>query len=200
MFVIGLTGGIGSGKSAAAELFSVLGVPIVDADRIAHQIVQKGSNTLHNIVKQFGSKFLLEDGTLDRLKVRNEVFSNEQKRKRLEAIMHPAIRAEILRQLNQTEGPYAILVIPLLLETNQTDLVDRILVIDVPEYVQIQRVVARDGVSESDVSKILKAQISSKQRRAAADDIIDNSIDRARLGVEVKALHQRYLQYAKDNP
>jgi dephospho-CoA kinase len=194
--VIGLTGGIGSGKSAAAAVFSRLGVPVIDADVIARELVAKGEPALAEIATAFGEDILDAGGGLDRAALRQRVFADPAERQRLEAILHPRIRRQIQRRISHLEAPYCVVVIPLLLETGQTDLVDRVLVIDLPEDAQIHRVAARDRLGREEILAILKAQTSRKTRLAAADDIIDNSGGPEELEVRVLRLHDRYRDMA----
>lgn len=196
MLVIGLTGGIGSGKSTVAEMFAALGVPIIDMDRIARQVVEPGQPALTLITREFGSSVLNADGRLDRRKLREVIFDNADKRRRLEAILHPLIRQETNRQLAELDAVYCIVVIPLLLESNQHSLVDRILVVDVPETLQISRTMQRDGVSASEVHNILAAQVDRNSRLAAADDMIDNSADLEQIRIRVIELDQQYRHLA----
>lgn len=196
MLIIGLTGGIGSGKSTVAEMFAALGVPIIDMDRIARQIVEPGQPALTRITREFGTSVLNADGQLNRRKLREVIFDNADKRRRLEAILHPLIRQETNRQLAELDAVYCIVVIPLLLESNQHSLVDRILVIDVPETLQISRTMQRDGVSASEVHNILAAQVDRNSRLAAADDVIDNSADLEQIRIRVIELDQQYRHLA----
>ncbi len=189
MKAIGLTGGIGSGKTLVAQMFADLDVPIIDADRIAHQLTTPGSPACKQIETAFGSDFFHADGALDRRKLRNAVFDDPTALKRLEAILHPMIRQRIgdeLEQLGERQHDYCIVSVPLLIETGMTDLVDRIIVIDVPEALQIARVSKRDQVPAEEVRKILDRQASRAQRLATADFIIDNSgsIEHTRNQVE----------------
>jgi len=195
VYVVGLTGGVGSGKSTVAELFAKLGVTIADADQAARTVVQPGSPALQEIEQAFGPEVLLQDGTLDRAAMRKRIFANQQERKNLEAITHPKIKEEIQRQLAAAKGSYAILVVPLLLETGQ-ELADRILVVDAPEEQQIKRTIKRDNSSRQQVENMLKAQASRSERLQQADDVIDNSQDPDQLPQQVEQLHQKYLGLA----
>ncbi|MGB5339847.1 MAG: dephospho-CoA kinase [Gammaproteobacteria bacterium] len=194
--VIGLTGGIGSGKSTVAEGFQALGVAVIDADRIAHALVEPGQPALDAIVASFGRDCLTADGHLDRTRMRRRVFTDAAQRQRLEAILHPIIRSKIRDLIREVETAYCIVVIPLLLETGQTDLVDRILVVDVPEAVQIARVAARDGLSQAEISAIMATQADRASRLAAATDVISNDADRATLTRRIQALHAHFLELA----
>ena len=191
--VVGLTGGIGSGKSTCAALFSALGVPVIDADELAHALVAPGEPALADIVTEFGPEYLATDGTLDRGKLRQLVFAEPASRHRLEAILHPLIRNNIIKLVNTATAPYCIVSIPLLLETGQTDLVDRILVIDIPEALQLSRTAARDRVAMDEIRPVLETQADRSMRLAAADDVISNAGSLDELAANVQALHQKYL-------
>lgn len=197
MLVIGLTGGIGSGKSTVAELFAARGVPIIDMDQIARQVVEPGQPALAQITQVFGVDILDAKGRLDRRQVRDLIFDSEEKRHRLEAILHPLIRQETKHQLASLDSAYCIVVIPLLFESQQQSLVDRILVVDVPESLQISRTIERDGITAAAVEKILAAQTDRQTRLAAADDIIDNTADLAQLRNRVAELDRQYQELAK---
>lgn len=192
--VIGLTGGIGSGKSAAADRFAELGAAIVDSDLIAHQLTAPGGGAIEAIRHAFGDAVIGDDGALDRAGMRALVFAQPDARTRLEAILHPMIRAESDRQCQEAAAPYVMLVVPLLIESGSfRERCQRIAVVDCPEAVQIARVQARSGLSEAQVRAIMAAQVSREARLAAADDVIDNSGDLAALYRQVDGLHQRYL-------
>ncbi len=197
MLVIGLTGGIGSGKSTVAKLFAAKGVPIIDMDQIARQVVAAGQPALAQITREFGTAVLDSDGQLDRRKIRALIFESAEKRHRLEAILHPLIRQETQHQLTELDTAYCIVVIPLLLESHQQPLVDRILVVDVPETLQISRTMKRDGVSAEAVKKILHAQTDRNSRLAAADDVIDNAVELAKVRDRVAELDQQYRTMAE---
>ncbi len=192
MLIIGLTGGIGSGKSTVANMFANLGVPIIDMDRIARDIVAPGQAALKHIVNAFGEELINEDGQLDRQRLRNIIFDSTEKRQQLEAILHPLIRQETEHQLTSVQAPYCIIVIPLLLESDQRSLVNRILVVDAPESMQKSRTMQRDGITASQVEKILASQIDRQSRRKAADDIIENSGDLDTLRSQVASLDHQY--------
>lgn len=196
MLIIGLTGGIGSGKSTVAKMFTALGVPVIDMDHIARQIVEPDQPALDQIAREFGTSVLDTDGRLNRRKLRELIFDSVEKRRRLETILHPLIRQETQRQISELDAAYCIIVIPLLLETDQRSLVDRILVVDVPETLQITRTVERDGVSVLDVQKILIAQVDRKSRLAAADDVIDNSAGLEQVQIRVSELDQEFRSLA----
>ncbi len=197
MFRVGLTGGIGSGKSTVAGLFAARGVTVIDADDISRELVSPGSAALQQIVAYFGNAVLAADGSLDRTALRERVFDNPAERQRLEAILHPRVRDEISRRVLQASGPYVLLVIPLLFESGQRGLVDRVLVIDADVQTQIRRVRARSGLDEEAVKKILAAQIAPGERRARADDIIENDGDLAHLERQVARLHKQYVALAE---
>lgn len=201
MFVVGLTGGIGSGKSAAAKLFSELGVSIVNADQIARDIVEPGSAALDAITEHFGSDILLDDGALDRAQLRQKIFANPNERQWLEQLTHPLIGTAIFDFLNakrnDNEAPYRILESPLLMETSQQQLAQRLLFIDVPEAVQIARTMARDNNTEEQVRAIIEAQMSREEKRSRADDIIENTGTLEQLQQRVSALHEKYCQLAQ---
>ena len=192
MLVIGLTGGIGSGKSTVAEMFESLGVPIIDMDRIARQIVEPGQPALTQIKQAFGEKIVAASGQLNRQQLSKIIFDSVEKRQQLEAILHPLIRQETARQLAELKSPYCIVVIPLLLESEQRSLVDRVLVVDVPESLQITRTMQRDGISAAQVHKILAAQVGRDSRLNAADDVIDNSAAMEDIRHRVDELDQQY--------
>ncbi|MBU1190718.1 MAG: dephospho-CoA kinase [Gammaproteobacteria bacterium] len=197
MLRIGLTGGIGSGKSTVAELFAARGVPVIDADVIARELVAPGQPALAAIVAAFGSEILNAEGALDRSRLRERVFSDAKQRLQLEAILHPRIRAEMTTRITTLNAPYVMLVIPLLFEAAQTDMVDRVLVVDVSPEVQRERVAARDALSQQQIEAILTAQLDREHRIERADDVIDNSGDLAALEQQVDTLHRRYLALAK---
>jgi dephospho-CoA kinase len=197
---VALTGGIASGKSTVAELFAEFGVPVIDTDRIAREVVEPGRPALAAVVEAFGPAVLAADGTLDRRRLRERVFADVGERRRLEAILHPAIRAEMERQSRAAGGAYQLLVIPLLAEGGRRDHVDRVLLVDAPESAQLERLVQRDGVTREQAEAALRAQASREQRRAVADDVLDNTGDPAALRAQVAALHERYLGLARGDP
>lgn len=193
-FTVGLTGGIGSGKSAAADRFEALGAAIVDSDRIAHELTGPGGAAMEAIEAAFGPAVIGADGALDRVAMRAQVFAAPEARVRLEGILHPLIRAESLRRVAEARAPYVMLVVPLLIESGSfRERCDRIAVVDCPEAVQIARVQARSGLDEAQVRAIMAAQATREARLAAADDVIDNSADLTHLNRQVEALHTRYL-------
>jgi dephospho-CoA kinase len=195
--VIGLTGGIGSGKTTVANGFEKLGVPLIDADLIARELVEPGQVALEEIRAVFGAECLTKEGRLDRAHIRERIFADDSLRQRLEAILHPEIRKRIKALIAGVKAAYCIVVIPLLLETGQNDLVDRILVIDAPEKEQIKRVAARDKLSHNAIIKIMNTQADRETRLAAADDIIVNSSDLETLTNHIQSLHRRYLELSK---
>lgn len=193
MLTIGLTGGIGSGKTAASDYLASKGICVVDADLVARQVVAPGQPALQAIAERFGSQVMQPDGSLDRRALRQIVFDDSLVRRDLEAITHPAIHAEIRRQLAASTSAYSLLVSPLLLETSQRELVDRVLLIDVPEALQLARTTERDQVPEKQVRAIIAAQMSGDDKRQRADDIVYNDSDLASLQRQLDALHNRYL-------
>jgi dephospho-CoA kinase len=195
-FIVGLTGGIGSGKTAVSDRFGKLGVVIIDADIASRTIVQPGQAGLEQIVSLFGSGILLGNGELDRRQLRELVFSNAKHRLALEDITHPLIRTEIVSGLSSASSPYAILVSPLLMETQQHQLCQRILLVDVSEEVQLSRASQRDGVSPEQIQAIMAAQTSRDERRSKADDIIVNDRGLEDLDQQIAALHKHYLHMA----
>lgn len=194
---IGLTGGIGSGKSEACRLFQVRDIRIVDADIVAREVVEPGRPALQKISEHFGQDILEANGSLNRQKLRDIIFSNPTEKKWLEALLHPIINLEIRRQIAAAEGPYVILASPLLLETKQFQLVDRILVIDASEELQIERASKRDNNNEAQIKAIMQTQLSRQERRARAHDIIENHGDIAELDEQVEILHQIYLELSQ---
>ena len=189
---IGLTGGIGSGKSTVCKIFSEFGVPVIDADIIAHSLVRPGMPALEEIAKTFGKELISNDGTLDRKKIRDQIFANDTERKKLEDILHPAVYKEISVQVENINSKYCIISIPLLIETDASDTVDRILVIDVPRELQLQRASNRDKTNRSDIESIIDSQISREDRLAAADDIVNNDGNIENLHRQISGLHEYY--------
>ncbi|MEE9309510.1 MAG: dephospho-CoA kinase [Cocleimonas sp.] len=190
MLKVGLTGGIGCGKSTAVDAFRVLGVPIVDADLIAKQMVEKGSDALLEIAKHFGGELLLENGQLNRPLLKKTIFSNPEALDELEKILHPRIKAEIHSQISDIKNQeYVIVDIPLLVEKNYQDMFDQIIVVDCLPEQQIQRVSLRDDLSDSDITKIMHNQASRDERNQAATDILDNSKNKEYLLSQIKRLH-----------
>jgi len=199
MLVIGLTGGIGSGKTAASDYLASKGICVVDADLAARIVVEPGQPALAAIRQRFGDGVIQADGALDRRALREIVFADSNARKDLEAITHPAIGAEIVRQLSASTSPYTLLVSPLLLESSQHKLAHRVLLIDVPEEVQLRRTANRDKVAEAQVRAIIAAQMSREEKRRRADDIVTNDADLAALHQQLDALHETYLKMAKSH-
>jgi len=195
-FRVGLTGGIASGKSTAANFFAALGVPILDSDQIAREVVEPGQPPLERLVERFGPGILTPDGHLDRPALRDIVFSDPKARADLEALTHPAIGAALEAQSAAAGGPYQILVIPLLVEKNLAAHVDRVLVVDCDEALQVRRLRERDGSTPAQVQAILSAQVPRAARLKAADDVIHNDADLSAVRDQVAALHARYLELA----
>lgn len=192
-WILGLTGGIGSGKSAVAQHFVDLGVHLVDADHAARWVVEPGRPALAKIVEHFGGDVLQADGQLDRSALRARIFADSDERRWLEALLHPLIGQEIMAYLARAESPYAILVSPLLIESGQHRLTQRVLLVDAPEQLQIQRTIARDQSSAEQVQAILKAQASRSERLQHAHDVLVNDRDLHWLQAEVERLHNFYL-------
>lgn len=192
-WILGLTGGIGSGKSAVAQHFIDLGVHLVDADHAARWVVEPGRPALDKIVEHFGGEVLQADGQLDRSALRARIFADSDERRWLEALLHPLIGQEIMHYLARAESPYAILVSPLLIESGQHRLTQRVLLVDAPEQLQIQRTIARDQSSAEQVQAILKAQASRSERLQHAHDVLVNDRDLHWLQAEVERLHNFYL-------
>ena len=193
-FILGLTGGIGSGKSAASTWFETQGITVVDADIVAREVVEKGQATLQHIHEAFGDWVLLENGELNRQALREHIFKDPNARQTLERITHPAIRQSIIQQLQTATSPYVILVSPLLFETNQHELTDHTLLIDATEELQIQRASQRDGQSIAQIHKIIQAQMPRQQKQHLADDIVLNDGHLEHLYSHLKSLHARYLK------
>lgn len=196
MLRVGLTGGIGSGKSTVAQFFARLGVPVIDTDQIAHQATRPDCPALTEIVQAFGPSMLNDAGELDRERLRERVFNDPEERHQLEAILHPQIRSEMTRRVAALNTPYCIVVVPLLLEAGFDDTVDRILVVDANESEQVTRACARSELSETEVRRIMATQASRADRLEAAQDVIVNNTDLAHLEAEVNRLHQHYLSLA----
>lgn len=198
-FRVALTGGIASGKTTVANLFAAHGIPLVDSDLIAREVVEPGQPALAAVAEAFGSDVLGADGRLDRRRLRDIIFSEPTARVRLEAILHPAIRAEMARQSAAAAeaGPYQVLVIPLLAEGGRRDRADRVLVVDVPEALQVERLMARDTVSREQAQASLQAQASRADRLAIADDVVTNTGRIEDLREQVARLHEQYLNLAR---
>jgi len=193
MLTVALTGGIGSGKTQVSDYFVSLGVPVIDTDIISRQLVEPGQPALDKITESFGHQLLFASGQLDRAALREIIFNDATARKKLEDILHPAIREKVQHQLQALSFPYVIIVIPLYVETGQFLKTDRILVVDCPQEIQKKRVLARDNVSMEQLGKILEAQVTREQRLAVADDIIVNDADIETLQHKVRQLHEQYL-------
>lgn len=196
-FIVGLTGGIGSGKSAAATLFEEFGAAVVDTDAIAHELTAPGGTAIAPIRDAFGDEVVAPNGALDRAAMRRKVFTDAQAKGRLEAILHPMIRAEADRRSAAARAPYVVLVVPLLVESGgYRSRVQRIAVVDCPEAVQVARVMSRSGLSAGEARAIMAAQVGREARLAVADDVIDNGGELAALRPQIEALHRRYLEMA----
>lgn len=194
MLKVGLTGGIGAGKTVASDYFEKLGVPVIDTDVIARELVTPGSPALQDIIAAFGKSVLTDRNELDRKSLGREVFSDPSKKAQLESILHPRIKREALRRVQQCDAPYCVLVIPLLIETDFVDLVDKVLVIDAPASKRVDWVTRRDGLSQSEVNKRLDAQTSRQERLARADYVIVNDGSISDLEANVLRLHEQILQ------
>jgi len=195
MYVVGLTGGIASGKTTVADLIASEGINLVDADIVAREVVAIGSNGLKQISAHFGEQILLDDGSLNRPLLREKIFSDNANKQWLNNLLHPMIRAELLAQLAASKSAYTLLVVPLLVENNLTTLCNHVLVVDVEEQVQIDRTMARDKVSLQQANAILKSQATREQRLAAADSVVVNN-ERQQLELDVAVLHQKFLELA----
>ncbi|MDD1618981.1 MAG: dephospho-CoA kinase [Methylococcaceae bacterium] len=193
MLKIGLTGGIGCGKSTVARIFEQLKTPVIDADEIAHQLVAIGQPALAQIQQDFGTRVFKPDGSLDRKKLSEIVFSDPKQKQKLESILHPLVYQFIQAKIKQLNTPYCIICIPLIFETNMTHLVDRILVVDCSVETQIKRVRKRDNMAIERIQSIIDSQVSRAFRKAHTNDLIDNSVTDDRLAEEVKKLHNLYL-------
>ena len=198
-FIVGLTGGVASGKSKVTRRFEALGVEVIDADVAARAVVEPGQPALARIAERFGAGMLLADGRLDRRQLRERVFADAQARRDLEAITHPAIRARVKAQAQAAPGPYAVVAVPLLAEAGRAAYpwMARVLVVDAPESLQHDRLMRRDGVDEALAARMIAAQASRTVRLAIADDVILNDGDPAHLDTAVAALHARYLAAAQ---
>ena len=195
--VVGLTGGIGSGKSAAADEFARLGATVVDTDAISHELTGPGGAAIAELNRQFGSAFIDAGGAMNRKRMRDLVFSDPEEKQRLEALLHPMIRAESARRIAAAKGPYAVHVVPLLIESpDHRARVGRVLVVDCPEDLQISRVRQRSGLPEQEIRRILATQIQRDKRLASADDVIDNSGPISAMQQQVHKLHETYLKLA----
>lgn len=198
-WVLGLTGGIGSGKTAVSNMFEELGVTVVDADIIARQVVAPNSDGLNAIIEYFGQDILLPDGTLNRAELRNKIFTNNENKEWLNALLHPLIRIKILTDLNSATSAYVVLVAPLLFENNLDKYCNRTLLIDVPIATQIERTAKRDNTSIEQVKSIIAAQMPRNEKQQKANDILNNDRDLSLVHTELVVLHKNYLQYALQN-
>lgn len=196
-YIVALSGGVASGKSTIAHLFAQLGVPIIDADIIARQVVEVGTPALEQITKHFSQGILLENGELDRSQLREIIFNNDHERLWLNNLLHPIIAQETQKQFAQQTKPYVIWVVPLLIENNLHQLADRVLMIDIPEALQLERLINRDRISESLAKKMIATQVCLTDRLAFADDIIVNDGDLESLKIQVDNLHKQYLHNLK---
>lgn len=200
-YIVGLTGGIGSGKSTVTNLFAELGVPTIDADIVARQVVEKGSPLLAQIADHFGSHILTENGELDRAALRQIVFQSESEKNWLNDLLHPAIRTEMLCQLAQSTAPYVLWVVPLLIENKLTEFCDRVLVVDVDPKIQLERAAKRDQSKIETIKNIIAAQVNRPTRLQFADDVIENNLPLAEnldnLKAQVARLHASYLAFAQ---
>lgn len=198
-FIVGLTGGIGSGKTAVSNRFAKLGVGIVDADVIAREVVEPGTDALAKIAAHFGQHLIQSDGQLDRAALRQTIFSNADAKQWLESLLHPLIANETARQLAAVQSSYAMYVSPLLVEGNQQGFCQRLVVVDVPESVQLERTMKRDSNEQAQVERIIASQASREARLAAASDVIDNNADFAELDKQISQLHQQFLDLARNS-
>ena len=199
MYIVGLTGGIGSGKTTIAYFFSERDIEVINADQLARKVVQPGTIALSQIKQKFGEKILTESYGLNRSLLREIVFKDERQRVWLENLLHPLIEDEINKSIESALSQYVVLESPLLLETNQHKLVNRILVIDVSPEIQLKRTLSRDGGSEATIKAIIKSQLTRIQRLNMADDVINNEQDLKSVRIELESLHQNYLSMAVEN-
>ncbi|WP_305813323.1 dephospho-CoA kinase [Photobacterium leiognathi] len=197
--VIGLTGGIGSGKTTVANLFAdTYGIDIVDADIVAREVVEPNTFGLNAIIEKCGKEILLEDGTLNRAKLRDAIFSQPELKTWLNNLLHPLIREKMQQDINKSQSPYCLLVVPLMVENNLQTMTHRLLVVDVDEQLQIERTQQRDNVSVEQIKNILASQASREKRLDAADDVITNNGDNKALVSQVEQLHLQYLKMSQD--
>jgi dephospho-CoA kinase len=199
MFKVGVTGGIGSGKTTVTNIFGELGIEVVDADLVAREVVQPGTQALAKIRERYGPKILLNDGGLNRPQLRKVVFSTPEEKTWLEELLHPLIFRLSRERLNSAHSAYAILSSPLLIESGEYQIVDRVLVVDIPEALQKSRTAARDNTTPEHIQQIIENQISREKRLQYADDILDNSLDELQLRLAVEQLHLKYLEYAREH-
>ena len=196
---IGLTGGIGSGKSTVARLFATLGVPVFDTDVIARELVLPGKPALEELARKLGDTIVTKNGDLDRKALQQLIFDNDELRKQVEEILHPKIRQQLLSDIGTCDAPYCIAVIPLLIEKNWQDTVDRILVVDVPQEIQLTRAMLRDNVSQNLIMQIMQTQATRDTRNAFANEIIDNGGDQQSLVNQVNELHEKYMTLSSND-
>jgi dephospho-CoA kinase len=196
IYRVGLTGGIASGKTTVAEMLAELGAGVVDTDDVAREVVEPGETGLESIKREFGADVLLETGQLDRAAMRRLVFQDTDARSRLEAILHPLIRERTLARVGELDSPYAVIVVPLLVETDFDKIVDRVVVVDCPRETQLERLMQRDGIDEAAAETMLAAQTDRELRNARADDLIDNSASKSAVREQARALHGRLLALA----
>ena len=196
VFVVGLTGGIGSGKSAATAIFANLGIDIVDADEVARDVVEVGSEGLRQITEHFGETILLEDGNLNRAALREKVFSTDAEKRWLNALLHPLIRSRMQQLISESTSAYCILSVPLLVENKLAEMCNHVVVVDCPEALQLERALKRDGSSAQTIKSIMASQASRTERVSAADDVLNNSTTLDALASQVSALHKKLLSLA----
>ena len=197
MLIIGLTGGIGSGKSVASDKFASLGITVVDADVASRTVVEPGMPALKEIESHFGSEIIAGDGQLDRTKLREIIASDAEERKWLESVLHPRIGEQIAKEISESTSPYTLFVAPLLLETNSQEMCSRVVVVDVPKEVQVERTAERDEVSTDQVEQMVSAQMEREKRLSKADDVLLNTGTIEELEKKVEELHEKYLQMAE---
>ena len=196
VFVVGLTGGIGSGKSAATAIFENLGIDIVDADEVARDVVEVGSEGLRHIAEHFGETILLEDGSLDRAALRERVFADAKEKHWLNGLLHPLIRSRMQQLISESTSPYCILSVPLLVENKLTEMCNHVVVVDCPETMQLERALKRDGSTEQTIKSIMASQATRQERVSAADDVLDNSTTLEALASQIATIHQKLLSLA----
>ena len=194
MLIIGLTGGIGSGKSVASDKFASLGITVVDADVASRTVVEPGKPALQEIESHFGSEIITEDGQLDRAKLREIIASDAEERKWLESVLHPRIGEQIAKEISESTSPYTLFVAPLLLETNSQEMCARVVVVDVPNDIQVERTAKRDKVPIDQVEQMVSAQMEREKRLEKADDVLLNTSTIEELEKKVEQLHEMYLQ------